>query len=211
MKAMDRLVDITKSYNGINTFPAASAETNLAAKISSGEADAFNQLFHLYFDRLYSLVFHEIGRDSTIAEDIVQETFLSALKSAKNFKGNSQVYTWLVGIAHHKIADYYRHAKRERGNTSLSQDDPPPQIAELAANEPSAANLVESAELKLMVEQALQNLPLNYRQVLLLKYIEDLPVHEICRIMNRSPKSIEGLLARARKALKENIGDHHEG
>jgi RNA polymerase sigma-70 factor (ECF subfamily) len=200
-----------KTFQGIQALPAIQGEAILAAKISSGEADAFNELFLIYFDRLYSLVYHEIGRDQTVAEDIVQETFLSALKSAKNFKGNSQVYTWLVGIAHHKIADYYRHLKRERGTTSLSQDDPPPQIAELAANDPSAANLVEAAEVKLMVEQALQKLPLDYRQVLLLKYIEDLPVHDVCRIMNRSPKSIEGLLTRARKALRETIGDHREG
>src|SRR5512138_546146 len=141
MNTINQIASSAKTFPGIHPLPAIQGEAVLAAKISAGEADAFNELFLIYFDRLYSLVFHEIGRDQTIAEDIVQETFLSALKSAKNFKGNSQVYTWLVGIAHHKIADYYRHLKRERGNTSLSQDDPPSEIAELANKDPSAASL----------------------------------------------------------------------
>ncbi len=56
-----------------------------------------------------------------------------------------------------------------------------------------------------MVEQALVGLPLHYRQVLLLKYVEEMPVLEISEIMRRSSKSVEGLLTRARKALQASL------
>jgi len=71
------------------------------------------------------------------------------------------------------------------------------------------ADTVESAEDRILIEQALSSLPFEYRQTLVLKYVEDLSVVEISRIMKRSPKSVEGLLSRARKSLKmvlENTG-----
>ena len=62
-----------------------------------------------------------------------------------------------------------------------------------------------------MVDQALLSLPLPYRQVLMLKYIEEMPVLEISQVMRRSPKSVEGLLARARKTLRAGLGEVDEG
>jgi RNA polymerase sigma-70 factor (ECF subfamily) len=61
------------------------------------------------------------------------------------------------------------------------------------------------------VEQALLSLPLDYRQVLILKYVEEMSVQEISQIMHRSLKSVEGLLARARKALRTRLIASSEG
>jgi RNA polymerase sigma-70 factor (ECF subfamily) len=66
---------------------------------------------------------------------------------------------------------------------------------------------LESDEMEIAVAQALAALPLDYRQVLLLKYVEDLKVLEISRAMKRSPKSIDGMLTRARKLLREKLGN----
>lgn len=179
-------------------------EPELMEKIRSGENEAISELFNIYVDRLYSLVFHEVGKDQSAAEDIVQETFLSALKSLKKFKGESHIYTWLVGIAHHKIGDYYRRLKREKRNTIQSPEKDSDHL-ELVDTGMSAADMVESAEVRLVVEEALLKLPVDYRQVLLLKYFEEMSVSEISQIMKRSPKSVEGLLTRARRAFKAGI------
>lgn len=179
-------------------------EPELMEKIRSGENEAISALFNIYVDRLYSLVFHEVGKDQSAAEDIVQETFLSALKSLKKFKGESHIYTWLVGIAHHKIGDYYRRLKREKRNTIQSPEKDSDHL-ELVDTGMSAADMVESAEVRLVVEEALLKLPVDYRQVLLLKYFEEMSVSEISQIMKRSPKSVEGLLTRARRAFKAGI------
>ena len=101
-------------------------EADRAQRLRKGDLTVMEELFTIYADRLYSLIFHQVNRDQALAEDITQETFLSALKSAKNFRGKSKLYTWLVSIAHHKIADQYRRQKRDRkyGKESFSAIDP---------------------------------------------------------------------------------------
>jgi RNA polymerase sigma-70 factor (ECF subfamily) len=65
---------------------------------------------------------------------------------------------------------------------------------------------MESEEIRQTV-QALEDLPADYRKVLTFKYLEKMPVLEISQVMDRSPKSVEGLLSRARKALRANLTD----
>ena len=146
-----------------------------------------NGLFETYFDRLYSLVFYSIGKNRIVAEEITQDTFLTALKSVRGYTGKIDIFSWLIGIANHKIVDYYRRKKKEHKNVNQICLD----------NTHSGLQIIDSG-----FECALFNLPVHYRQVLLLKYVEEMPVQDISRIMNRSPKSIEGILTRARIALK---------
>lgn len=158
----------------------------VAGQLCTGESADGTGLFETYFDRVYSLVFYSTGKDHSTAEEITRDTFLTALKSVKQLTGKTNLYTWLIGIANQKIVDYYRRLKREHkhrqaGTGSYDEDRQKPDLD---------------------FENTLYRLPVHYRQVLLLKYVEEMPVREICRIMDRSPKSVEGLLTRARTALK---------
>jgi RNA polymerase sigma-70 factor (ECF subfamily) len=202
-----RLGGVSGIEGAIRPSPEHQAESEIVAGLRNGDSQAIKQIFNTHFNRLYTFVFHEVDYDQSVAEDIVQETFIGVLKSAKKFNGKSQVYTWLVNIARHKIADHYRKTKHERNNRST--DDPNSKPIGLAENSASAASFVESAEDKLIVEQALLNLPPDYRQTLVLKYVEEMPVAEIGKVMKRSPKSIEGILTRAKKALRDNIENSH--
>ena len=78
-------------------------------------------------------------------------------------------------------------------------------LEQIQDNEPPILSKIESEETQLVVEQALSNLPLDYRQVLMFKYVDEMPVLEISQIMHRSPKSVEGILTRARKALRDYL------
>ncbi len=169
------------------------------------------ELYDRYFDRLYSLVFNQVDRNKEVAEDIVQETFLAALKSSKGFKGRSSAYTWLCSIAYHKVADYYRRRARERKRMVSGIDVDTVEDAENPGRQPQPDSLIESAETRQVVHEALSSLPWDYRQVLILKYVEDMSVQEISHVMERSPKSIEGLLTRARKALQTQLEGLGEG
>jgi RNA polymerase sigma-70 factor (ECF subfamily) len=186
-------------------------EIELINKLRKGDKEAIKTMFNANMDKLYSFVFHEVEQNQSIAEDIVQDTFISAIKSASKFKGNSRIYTWLVGIAHHKIADHYRHSKREQRYANRTSDSINPEQLDLAIDKTPGGNIAESTENRILVEQALNSLPADYREIIILKYVEDFPVDEIGKILNRSPKSVEGILSRARKALKELIKDQNEG
>ena len=170
-----------------------------------GDPSAVTELYNTYADRIYSLVFNQVGRDHDAAQDIVQETFVAALKSVAKFRNKSKIYTWLCSIANNKVADFYRRRKRQNKYQTKALE--PDQIS----SDTLAPDSVESEERQEDARQALSSLPLHYRQVLILKYVEEMPVLEISKIMERSPKSIEGLLTRARKELRARLAIPSEG
>lgn len=186
-------------------------DAELVGRLRRGEPAAVVELYNAYFDRIYSLVFNQVDGDADVTQDIVQETFLAALKSAGRFHGRSKVYTWLYSIASKKVADFYRRRKREAKHRSEPPSKyavEPGQISDIALPVPGT---VESEETRRAVQETLSCLPLHYKQVLLLKYVEEMPVLEISKVMRRSPKSIEGLLTRARKELRGRLTVQNEG
>lgn len=198
------------ALNQVKNTDQSKTEVDLIEKLRRGDKEAIKIIFNTNFDKLYSFVFHEVEQNHAITEDIVQDTFISAIKSASKFKGTSRIYTWLVGIAHHKIADHYRHAKRENKYEKRSQEGLNTEL-DLAVDKTPEANIVESTENRILINQALNSLPPDYREIIILKYVEDFPVEEISRVLNRSPKSIEGILSRSRKAMKEILSEQNEG
>jgi len=186
-------------------------ETELVARLRQGDTAVLEQLYRQYVDRVYSVVFHQVGQNKSVAEDIVQETFLSALKSIGKFHGKSKLYTWLCSIAYHKVADFYRqqgrHARRDEQSSSIDAT----KLQRIKDSDPHVLSKLESEEDRQVIEQALLSLPLDYRQVLIFKYVEQMPVTEISLVMRRSPKSVEGLLARARKELRDCLAEPSEG
>jgi len=193
-----------------NTLMADSiSKTNEAQFIKDlrrRDPGAVAQLYNTYADRIYSLVFHQVGRNHEVAQDIVQETFVAALKSATKFRNQSKVYTWLCSIANNKVSDFYRRQKRQAKYQTMEALE-----ADQIGDETLAADFAETGERQADARQALSSLPLHYRQVLILKYVEEMPVLQISKIMGRSPKSIEGLLTRARKELRAKLAIPSEG
>jgi RNA polymerase sigma-70 factor, ECF subfamily len=187
-------------------------ETRLVEKLRSGDNAAMAEFYNLYRNRLYSLVLEQVNRDETAAEDLVQEVFLAALSSLDKFRGDSQLYTWLRSIALHKINDFYRHQARQPKPRTPSEDSDCLELEHTRDNQPPTHTLMEDEEVRQSVHQALADLPQDYQEVLVLKYLKDMPVLAISQIMGRSPKSVEGLLSRARKAMRDNLeGSDHEG
>jgi RNA polymerase sigma-70 factor (ECF subfamily) len=189
-----------------------SYEAKLVEKLRRGDSTAMEEFYSVYRSRVYSLILAQVGRDEAIAEDLVQEVFLAALGSLDRFRGDSQLYTWLRSIAFHKINDFYRHQARRPEPTTSLQDFDVPKLEQIGDNEPATSTQMESEEVRQSVHQALADLPHDYQEVLVLKYLKDMPVLAISQIMGRSPKSVEGLLSRARKAMRDNLeSNNHEG
>ena len=189
-----------------------SYETKLVEKLRSGDSTAMEEFYNIYRNRLYNLALEQVGRDQTVAEDLVQETFLAALSSLDKFRGDSQLYTWLRSIALHKINDFYRRQAREPKPKESSPDfDAMKQLEQIGDDEPAILSVMESEEIRQSIRQVLGGLPHDYQKVLVMKYLQEMPVLEISQVMGRSPKSVEGLLARARKAMRDNLAENtHE-
>ena len=168
------------------------------------------EFYNTYRSRLYTLILEQVGRDEAVAEDLVQEVFLAALGSLDKFRGDSQLYTWLRSIALHKVNDFYRHQAREPKSGESSPELNAMKLEQTWDDEPAALTVMESEEIRQSVHQALVGLPQDYQEVLVLKYLKEMPVLAISQIMGRSPKSVEGLLSRARKAMRANLGENDQ-
>ena len=164
----------------------------------TGDNHAFTEFYHRYIPRLYRSIFFAAGNHSEDAEDILQETMLAVTRNLRRFEGNSRLYTWLYSIAQHKLHDFFRRQKRDR--THL--DPVPSEDLDLAVPAEEGA-LIRKDDF----ERAFQRLPGHYRTVLVGKYIDGFSVSELAVVMQRSEKSIESLLTRAREALRTEINN----
>ncbi len=163
-------------------------------------------------DYLFNFAIGQV-RDTSIAEDLVQETFLAAVKARETFSGQSSERTWLVGILRHKIYDHLRKTCRER----VVRHDPPPAndpesfeesmlwLHNVTAESQSPSRRIELAEFRQNLEFALGKLPPRIAQVFQLYEIEERPNHEVCAQMNISESNLWVMLHRARKQLREQL------
>jgi RNA polymerase sigma-70 factor (ECF subfamily) len=189
-------------YTAINSWEGS---LDLIQRLGNGDTAAIEELYSLYFDRIYSMVYNQVGRNHTNAEDIVQEAWLAVVKSAKKFKGQSQPYTWLYKIVWYKIKDFQRRHYREITNLQqVSSCSAMPEL-EVIDTEPIPEEVIEREETRELVRNAVSALPGHYQQILTLKYLENMSAREIGQVMGKSTKSVESLLDRARLALRENI------
>ncbi|MBN1261813.1 MAG: RNA polymerase sigma factor, partial [Anaerolineae bacterium] len=151
-------------------------------------------LVEQYADALYRFVYNQVGGHVQEAEDIVQDTFLVALRSIKRFRHQSSLKTWLFGIASNKVKDRWRRVVRH------PEVELPEWFPGIGGAEIPEETLARS-DVRKMVREALTALPAHYRTALVLKYVEGWPVIEIAGAMGRSEKSVESILVRARRRL----------
>jgi RNA polymerase sigma-70 factor (ECF subfamily) len=163
-------------------------------------------------DYLFNFAIGQV-RDPSVAEDLVQETFLAAVKACETFSGQSSERTWLVGILRHKLYDHLRKTCRERAhrheaapaNDAETWEESMLWLHDMAAESQSPSRRIELAEFRQNLELALGKLPPRIAQVFQLYAIEERPNHEVCAQMEISASNLWVMLHRARKQLREEL------
>jgi RNA polymerase sigma-70 factor (ECF subfamily) len=159
-------------------------------------------------------------KDETVAEDLVQETFLSALKAIDRFQGGSALRTWLVGILKHKIIDYYRKSRPEVLASDLgpAEDESHEHRLERAAEAPaledwagSPSSLLENQRFWEVFAGCLNELPEAHRRAFSLREIDGYKGEEICKILDITSTNLWVILHRARNKLRTCLQDNWFG
>jgi len=174
----------------------------LRARILAGDASAAGDLLAAHLTPIHQFVHFRIGRDAELVEDVVQDTFLTALQSIRNFDGRSDLRGWLVGIAKNKIREVRRKKTPRSIEDVLAESDA--EIDAILADvsrEPLPDHVLERRETQELVGAALSSLPADYQKALLDKYVEGLSTAEIGRAVGKSEKAAESLLTRSRVAF----------
>ncbi|GLB53299.1 RNA polymerase sigma factor [Neptunitalea chrysea] len=148
--------------------------------------------------------------DEEIAQDIVQDTFLAALKAIPNFKGEATERTWLFAILKRKIIDHYRKINSSKGKAEVrmqfsSEEDENKDWISLKATEEdkNAHEVMENEELGIAIQNCLSKLPQKQAQVFTMKTIEGLDTETICNELGLTPSNLWVIIHRARTGLAD--------
>lgn len=167
-----------------------------AAIIEQSKSDpkAYAHIYRRYADKVFNYFWYRTGHDKALSEDLMQETFLRAFQQRLRYKAQGYSYlTYLLTIAHNLLVDHYRKPKSIPVE-DLPTDTVPYEITEELANKSDAETLW----------RAVQTLPQQNRDALLMFYQDDKPVRDIAKIMGISENAVKLNLSRTRKKLSEH-------
>lgn len=178
-------------------------EQPLITSAQSGSLDAFNQLVLLHQDLVYRQAFWMLGEPEA-AEDITQDTFLLAYRNLPSFRGGS-FKAWLFRIVSNLCYDELRRKNRRPTqplNPTDSEDDEIESPAWLADSGPTPEELVERADMRQTLQRFLEELPAEYRSLVLLVDVEGLNYMEAAQALDIPVGTVKSRLARARMRLR---------
>lgn len=178
---------------------AASSELSdeaLLAACGIGDAAALGALFDRHHEAVYRLVSRLLRTDAGEIDDLVQQTFLAAWRSAKKFSGQGAVRSYLFGIAANTVRHHIRSNVRRRA--ALAEVPPPPD-----AHQPDAAAARAQQVQRLAI--ALEQLPDELRVVYVMCDLEEVPGVEAARVLGLRAGTLWRRLHDARRALREAI------
>lgn len=157
----------------------------------------FISYYNTYFEKIYRYIFFRSGRDRALAEDLTSEVMLKAYEHFEDFDHSKNFSVWIYRIAHNHLVDYYKKAKKELVaiedvENELKKDD---RIAEKLDDKLSIAQ----------VETVLEMLPEQQKEIILMKYFQELSHKEIADIMDMTEAHVRVQAHRALKTLQKQL------
>jgi RNA polymerase sigma-70 factor (ECF subfamily) len=197
-----------KSTTGMNThgdypafkeFPAARIQD-----LRSGNEEALQEFYWAFVESLYRFVYYRVGKDHYAAEEIVQQTFISAVQALPGYRGEGSLFGWLKGIAVRRTADHFRSRRAELPLTnalSMLDRDYRSLLDELE-HESLSDETCTQEHVRDLVHATMSTIPPVYARVLGLKYVDGHSVSAIAEAIGRTTKAAESILTRARDAFR---------
>jgi len=181
-------------------------EEQMIAAILAGDRELYHELIQPYELSVYRMAL-SFMKNETEAEDVAQEAFLRALRDLANFRGESKFSTWLISIT---LNEARRRLRRQSTVRMESLDDPPEEGGKVSPallrdwrEIPSEA--LERREVRTLLQKAIEQLSPIYREVLVLRDIEELSIEETAGLLAISISSVKVRLHRARIMLQKEL------
>ncbi len=169
------------------------ADNLLLTQIAQGDQKAFARFYDLYHSAVYRFALKRLREPSDAAE-VLNQVMLEVWRTAARFEGRSQMLTWVLGIAHHKIIDAIRRTSRHEGEEVSPDWEDESQISAV-----DAVQLTQNSE---WVRRCLERLSSAHREVVHLAFYEDLPYTEIALIVGCPEGTVKTRVFHAKNALK---------
>lgn len=174
-------------------------------QVKKGDQNAFAEIVELFKDKVYQLCYRMVG-NAHDAEDIAQEAFIRAYVNINSYDINRKFSTWLYRIATNLSIDRLRKRKPDyfldaeiEGTEGLTM------YSQISSDELQPDEMVESLEFQEWIQQEINELPVMYRSVIVLKYIEELSLKEIGEILDLPIGTVKTRIHRGREALRKRL------
>lgn len=179
-------------------------EKDLVDRARMGDVEAFEKLIEGCQKKVFNIAYKMIGNYDD-ANELAQEVFLKAFRSIKKFKGDSLFSTWIYKVTANVCLDEIRRRKKRRvysldDDMELNDGEVKRQIPD---NSPTPDLEVESNEIKNAVNKSIQELPDDYKSVIILRDIQGFSYEEISKIVNCPEGTVKSRINRARQALRK--------
>lgn len=165
--------------------------------------DAFLCLMKRYEQPLFRYIRRITNVREDEAEDLLQEIFIKVYRNLNGFDSNLKFSSWVYRIAHNEIISHYRKGEQNRFSIELDADNEAKSIAGLLTDTLNVESRYLDKEKAKTVRMALEKLPSKYRNILVLRYFEDLDYNEISDILEKPPGSVATLINRAKSKFKK--------
>lgn len=172
--------------------PNPEREAGLLERIVNGDEKAFSELYGLCSKNVYAYIFR-ILQDKTMAEDVQIEVFTQVWKGAGTFRGQSQVKTWIFGIARNLTLNELRKRKNNLNIDDFSQLSDP--------NQPK----VETSDQARLIKQAMAKISSKHREILDLVFFHEMRYEEIATVLKISVNTVKTRVFYAKEALKRKM------
>lgn len=180
------------------------SERKLLCRIRQGDRDAYEELVRTHHPRVYALLAH-LSRDLHLAEDLTQETFVSAWSSIGRFAGRSSLITWLSRIAHRKFLDARRRGLVEEKRTRDFHEQYAAQLIDHTASaDPS------NAEHRRRLYEALGEMQEDERTILTLHYLQGLSYREMASVLDKPTGTVKWQTRQALQQLRTRLNGRLE-
>ena len=187
-------------HPSLNTEPNSSEETVLIECIVSGQSSKFEVLVETYQTRIYSTLLGMLGNRQD-AEDVAQETFLTAFRKLDQFERRSSFYTWLHRIAFNLAIDLQRRKKRTK--STFASGDPVGLIEPSSQPVDSPESIVMTNETVNQVQLAMSRLDAERRNIIVLRDMQGMDYADIASILDIPVGTVRSRLHRARMELRD--------
>ncbi len=179
-------------------------ETELVRAAQKGDESAFEELVRTYEKKIYHLSLRMCNNQEDALE-IAQETFLSAWRGLRFFRGDSSFSTWLYRLASNAAIDFLRREGRQSALSGLSLDDESLRLDPPDAPAASPHAHLERKELRAALEMGLMALSAEHRQILLLRELQGLSYEEIAGVLDLDLGTVKSRISRAREKLRKYL------
>ena len=169
----------------------------------TGDAEAFGELVRRWERRIFALTYGMLGREED-ARDATQETFLAAFRNLRGFRGEAKVSSWLHRIAVNQCISRQRRAK-VRSESALDDKQENEAASFAAPISESPVRVVEGRQETLAVRRAINSLPLELRQVVVMKEFEELTFRENADVLDLPLSTVKSRLYTALKQLQMRL------